>query len=133
MVGRRRRAHSQRASRGADRYKKQVVDRLRKNYYLLHVLKDASPAVRKGILGDAKQDLITTVGDCSKTILNGRLQLSPACKQKLKKYKASLRKLQTPNSVIHWKHKRRILNQKGGFLGALLTPILTSLLTKMFS
>ena len=88
----------------------------------LRMLRDAKPKLRKTILGD--KGLISCLCECSKNILKGNVSLSPAQKRNLRRHKRSLREL-TLKKILK-KRKIKIL-QKGGFLGALITPILSLL------
>lgn len=67
-------------------------------------------------------------------VLKGNVPLSPGQLRKLKRYKAGVRLLSCRGTSL----KRRLaLTQKGGFLSAILTPLLGSLLSgvagKLFS
>ena len=86
------------------------------------MLRDAKPKLRKTILGD--KGLISCLCECSKNIFKGNVSLSPAQKRNLRRHKKSLRELTLKK--ISKKKKIKIL-QKGGFLGALITPILSLL------
>ena len=73
------------------------------------------------MLKGASPDLIKALCECSLNILKGRIKLSPTQKKKLSRHKKNLRLLATKKSTL--KHRKRVL-QKGGFLGALLGPVL---------
>ena len=73
----------------------------------------------------ASKELIACVCECALNILNGNVSLKPADKRKLKKYKHHIRALSTKKLSVQKKKKN--LHQKGGFLGALLTPVLSAL------
>ena len=73
------------------------------------------------MLKGASPDLIKALCECSLNILKGRIKLSPTQKKKLSRHKNNLRLLATKKSTL--KHRKRVL-QKGGFLGALLGPVL---------
>ena len=64
---------------------------------------------------------MTCLCECALNVLNGNIPLKPADKKKLKKYKQNLRSL--VNRKFSVQKKKKTLNQKGGFLGALLTPV----------
>ena len=55
-------------------------------------------------------------------VLKGKAPLTPAQKVKLRRHKHNLGKLSTKNTSI--KARKKIL-QRGGFVGALITPILS--------
>ena len=58
--------------------------------------------------------------ECVKNVLVGNVKLTPEHKRKLKRHKHSLRKLTSKKTSQ--KEKKRLV-QSGGFLGALLGPI----------
>ena len=88
----------------------------------LRMLRDAKPKLRKTILGD--KGLLTCLCECSKNILKGNVPLSSVQKRKLRRHRRSLREL-TLKKIS--KKKKNKISQKGGFLGALITPILSLL------
>lgn len=111
-----------------------MTKRLRSNLDELKVLKKAKPKLRKSILQSAEKDLITCLGECSHNVLNGTIQLSKKDKNVLRKHKRALRQL--AERKLSTNKRRKILIQKGGFLPALLGPILavaTTLLTSLTS
>lgn len=88
---------------------------------MLHLLCGAKPAVIKAVLKGASPDLVQALSECSLNVLKGNVRLTPAQKRSLCKYKLSLRSLAKKGVSI--KKKKEIL-QKGGFIGALLKPVL---------
>jgi len=70
------------------------------------------------------KEFIKCMCECAKNVLKGNVELSKRQREKIRSRKQSFRKLvlkKTPISV-----KRRIV-QNGGFLGALLGPIVSAL------
>jgi hypothetical protein len=99
-----------------------MTKRLRSNWNELNVLRKAKPKLRKSILRAAEKDLITCLSECSHNVLNGNVQLCAKDKKALRKYSKVLRELaQRKTSTAK---RRKILVQKGGFLPALLGPII---------
>ena len=88
----------------------------------LKVLKKAKPALRKSILKAADKDLICCLSDCCHNILNGNIRLNASQKKSLQRHRKNLRKIATKRTTV--KKRRDILVQKGGFLPALLAPII---------
>ena len=101
-----------------------MSQRLRKNSDFLKVLAHASPKQCRGIIEGAKNDLILTMCECASNCLNGNVPLSVSQKRKLAAHKHNLRSL--ADKSVSLKKKRKIL-QKGGFLGALIKPIIQTL------
>ena len=99
-----------------------MAKRLRNHIDELKVLKKANPSLRKNYLKLANKDLICCLCECSHNILNGNIKLTSAQKKKLTRHSQHLRLL--AKKSVPLKTKRNILIQKGGFLPALLAPIL---------
>ena len=79
---------------------------------------------KRKLVKECDKNLIDCFCECSKNILKGNVPLKKNQLRKLRREKHSLRKLALKKTSL--KAKRKIL-QKGGFLGALLTPVLTVL------
>lgn len=110
-----------------------VKKRLKKHYDILKVLRDGNTPLRKGILREADKDLITTLSECALNVLHKNQPVSAHCKRKLAVYKRELRRLASQNHKVGWKRKRKMLVQRGGFLGVLLSSLLSGLIAKMLS
>ena len=81
------------------------------------------PNVLKRILRSAPDIIIKSICNAAYNLAQGDVHLSPKEKQNLAKYRAIIRKLIRKNDAVS--KKRRILNQKGGFLPlAPLVPLL---------
>lgn len=104
------------------------LKRLEKNKYLLSVLNDAKPKLRKAILSNSDNDLIQTICEIVYNTIRGNCAIDPKTCQQLKKYKKSLRVLSCPKQPLY--AKRKIIVQKGGFIPALIGSVLASLLLK---
>lgn len=109
----------------------QAMKRLRSNKHALHVLKDASPKLRKAILQSGDDELIKTIIECVINTLNGNHKISGELKQKLCKYKNCFRKLVHAKTSL--KKKRKIIIQKGGFLIPLLGSILSGVIGSLIN
>ena len=94
---------------------------LKRNLPLLRILHRSKPALVKSILKHASSDLTKAICECSLNVLKGNIKISPAQKRKLAHHKTNLRLL--ANKKTSLKKRKRIL-QKGGFIGALLGPVL---------
>jgi hypothetical protein len=105
------------------------MKRLKTHKHLLHVLKNATPKVRKVIIQGADDDLIKALVECVINTLNGNHKVSTGVKGKLGKFRNCLRKLSC--SKVPLKVKRKILVQKGGFLGVLLTSLLSGIVGRL--
>jgi outer membrane lipopolysaccharide assembly protein LptE/RlpB len=103
--------------------------RLQKNQPFLHLLARSSAKRRKSLLQQATKDELTALFEICLNILRGHLPLTPQLHKKLKKEQKTLRTF--ADKKISLKHKKKLVNQKGGFLGALAgiaLPLLAQLL-----
>lgn len=96
--------------------------RLKQNITYIDVLSKAKPKQRVAILQNADKELILCLCECALNILNGNVPLKQHDFDKLRKHQTQLRNLAVPKASL--KDRRDILMQQGGFLPALLAPIL---------
>ena len=108
-----------------------MTRRLKDNAHTLRVLSKASPKQRKAILQYANNDLIKCLCECALNILKGTVPLTSAQKKKLQRHKNHLRALADKKTPLV--KRKRVLVQKGGFLGSLIAPILSTLGGLLFS
>ena len=102
-----------------------MTRRLMDNVHTLHVLNKCSTKKRKAIFKNSGKELVTCLCECALNIIKGKVPLTPGQKKKLAKHKIHLRTL-ADKKVPHFKRKR-LLIQKGGFVGSLLAPILSTI------
>jgi hypothetical protein len=102
------------------------MSRLLKKYgAYLRLLKKASPKVRKALLNkNCSTEFVNCVCECVKNLLKGNVPLTSTQKRQLSRRKRLLRKILLKKTSL--KDKRKII-QTGGFLGALLGPIVSVL------
>jgi hypothetical protein len=100
------------------------MKRIRSNYHL-HVLKDASPRLRKAILENSDKGVVLSIAELVLNVLNGNWKISDASAKRLRKHKGSLRR--TIDRGIALK-KRKQMVKRGEFLIPLLTAALSALL-----
>lgn len=101
-----------------------MSSRLKKYLVKLRLLKNASAKVRKKILKKCNKNLLCCLCECAKNVLKGNVPLTKPQKSKLSRFKHKLRKL--ASKKIRVAVKKKVI-QTGGFLGALLTPVLSLL------
>ncbi len=88
----------------------------------LRMLHKSSPKARNALVKQhCSHDFLKCICECVKNVLMGNVDLSPEHKRRLKRHKRSLRKLALKKTSLT--EKKRIV-QSGGFLGALLGPII---------
>ena len=97
---------------------------LEEKFEKLRLLKESSPKVRKRILKDCNSSLLYCLCECALNVLKGTVPLEKAQKKRLGRFKHKLRKLASKKTRV--KIKKRLV-QTGGFIGALLTPVLSFL------
>lgn len=102
-----------------------MSSRVRKHIHTLKVLSEGNRDINNAILRSSKPDLIHSLSECCKNILEGNVPLSSRCKSRLSRYKKDLRRV-ADKQTSH-KRKKQTL-QKGGFLPLLLAPLLSSVL-----
>ncbi len=104
---------------------------VQRNLPLLKLLSKAKQPTIKAILKDPQcEEVCKAVCELAANLLAGNLKISTKDKAKLKRYKHTLRCLAKGKS-LSLKRKRGLL-QKGGFLGALLKP-LVSIVSGLFT
>ncbi len=96
----------------------------KKQAHTLLSLHKCKPTQRKAMLSSVGNDIIKALSEASYNTLRGNIPLSSAQFRRLKKHKQMMRTM--AHKSISLREKRRLLvNQKGGFLPALI-PILAS-------
>jgi len=105
------------------------MKRIKSNYHALNVLNSAQPKLRKGIISTSNGELLNCICECILKVLNGNLIVSDCAKQKLRKYKLVLRKVAYKRVTPA---KKRLINQRGGFLLPLLNAVLPTLANLLF-
>ncbi len=88
--------------------------------YLCKLHRSSSSARAALLKQHCSPEFVKCICECVKNVLVGNVKLTPEHKRKLKRHKRSLRKLALKKTSL--KEKKRIV-QSGGFLGALLGPI----------
>ena len=104
--------------------------KLRKYNPHLRTLAVSKPALCKAIIQNAEPDLIKCLCECAMNILKGNVSITPGQKRKLAHHKTHLRNL--VKRQVSLSKKKKVL-QKGGFLPALLAPILGTVLPALGS
>ena len=100
-----------------------MTTRLKRNLHYLRFLNNAKPKQANFVIDDANKDLLLCICEIVNNILEGNIKLKPKERNKLRKYKKTLHQL--IDKRIKLKDKRKLIkNQKGGFLPAVIAPIL---------
>ena len=99
-------------------------DRLGRHAETIKLLSTAKPSVARAIIESGDKDLILCLTEIALNVLKGNVPLNPREKAKLCKHKTALRTLVKKKTSL--KGRKQIL-QHGGFLGAVLGPVLSGL------
>jgi len=106
------------------------MKRIKSNFHHLQVLKTAKPQLRKAIIKNCSSELVKTISECVLNVLRNNLQLTACQKKRLQKFKGPLRAL--ADNRVSISSKKRLLNQRGGFLVPLLSVILPAITSLIF-
>ena len=98
--------------------------RLKKHSDTLKFLSKCKPSISKAIIKNADRDLIHCMCEVAINELNGNVPLTRSQKARLCKHKSALRTLVKKKTPL--KNKKSLL-QRGGFIGALLAPLIGGL------
>lgn len=102
---------------------------VKRHAHMLCALAQAKPRQVKQMIAVAEPNLLKTISECSFNVLQGRIPLTRTQKRRLSRYKTALRAIASRRVSTK---QRKVLAQKGGFIGALLgtlTPMIVSALT----
>lgn len=104
---------------------------MQKTQPFLQLLAHSSAKRRKALVKEATKDELAALFEICFNILRGNLPLNSYMKKKLKREKQTLRTL--ADKKVSMKKKRKVINQKGGFIGTVASialPLIASLLLK---
>ena len=99
--------------------------RVKKYAATLRVLSRAKPKVKRMVIAKADKQFMNCLCECGKNVFKGNVPLTPRQLRALRPYKNHLRDL------VHKKvslKKKKIIMQKGGFIGAFLRHLTKLLL-----
>jgi hypothetical protein len=89
---------------------------------LHNISKNKNPIARNRLILDVEKCVIDAISEIAKNCLAGNINLKTCDFNKLSKYKKTLRQISKKSSV---EKRKRILQQKGGFLSLLIPPALS--------
>ena len=99
--------------------------RVKKYSPTLQFLANCDKKTANSIVRSAKPDFLCCISDICHNILKDKVKLTAKEKKKLSTYKHQIRKIANKSTT---NKSKRVLIQKGGFLGAILAPLIGSLL-----
>ena len=85
----------------------------------------SNPKYRKRLLDGAPPEIITLLSECALNILQGTIPLTQDEQKGLNRHKSSLRQMASKN--VSAKARKKVF-QKGGFIPAMMKPILKLLI-----
>ena len=98
---------------------------------ILQALYHLDKSQRDALLRKADTKLIRHICECALNVLHGNVPLKPVHKKRLRKHAHILRKLSNPGG--HLARKKKLIVQSGGFLPALLAPIIGTVLASLIA
>jgi len=98
-----------------------MSERMAKHYELLRLLSKANHKQRKALIENTNNEFIYCICECIQNLLKGNVPCSHVRRTKLKQSADVLRQIVHRRTPL--KQKRELLVQQGGFLPALLAPI----------
>lgn len=105
--------------------------RIKDNQPFLHLLARSGSKRRKQLLQQATKDELTSLFEICLNIIKGNIPLKPKDLKRFKRHKGLLRTLS--DRKVSLQRKKKLVNQKGGFIGSLAAfaiPLLAGLLKK---
>ena len=97
---------------------------VREYHCALRRLHRTTERARRKLIRTCDKRFLNCICECAKNVLRGHVPLTKRQLARLRQYKRSMHTLATKKPSL--KSKRRVL-QKGGFIGALLAPVLSFL------
>jgi len=95
--------------------------RVKKYLPMLKRIAKLGDKAKRDFVRKCDKEILDCVSECAKNVIKGNVPLTARQKEKLRRSRKHLRELSVKKTTL--RRKRRIL-QKGGFLGALLPPVL---------
>lgn len=100
-----------------------------KEGYILRALYHLNDEQRKALLRKADPKLVRRICECALNVLVGNVPLNKNHKSRLRKHAPTLRVLAKRNVTLA--RKKSLIVQRGGFLPALLAPIIGTVLASL--
>lgn len=107
-----------------------TIKKLIEQRKLFYVLDNLQLKYKTAVVSKADRKLIKSICDGILNLLNGNIPLSDIDKDKLRKYRTTLRKIISKSTL---KDKRKLLVQRGGSILGILIPTIVSGLTSLIS
>jgi hypothetical protein len=95
---------------------------IKRNLTDIRKLRRMRPNDRKKFIKNCSKDFLDAISECAKNLLRGNVPLTAKQYRKLRTHRNALRLLSSRKSSTD--ARRRLLQQKGGFIGPLLGPLI---------
>jgi len=99
--------------------------RLENNQAFLQLLATTNPAQRNQLIRTASQDQLNSVCECAHNILRSNVPLSSDQIRKLRKHRSVVYRI--ADKRVPLGQKRKILEQNGGAIAAILIPVISAI------
>jgi len=107
------------------------MKRVKSNYHALHIIRTAEPKLRKAIISNCNNVLLNSIIQCILNVLNGCVNLTRCNTRKLRKHKATLRKV--ADKRVPLSMKKMLIVKRVGFLLLLLSAVLPAIASVIVS
>jgi len=101
-----------------------MSERTRRYLPLLKQINRLGDRAKRQLIKKCDREFFDCVSECAKNVIKGNVPLKPAQLRRLRRERSNLRVLSPKKTSLK---KKRLIQQKGGFLGALLPPVLSVL------
>jgi len=101
------------------------MKREKSNHNTLHILRTAESKLHKATISNCNKVLVNSISECILNVMNGNVKMAGCSTRKLRKHRVTLRKV--ADKRIPLSTKKRLINQRGGFLLPLLSAILPAM------
>lgn len=102
------------------------MSRIESNVPFLQFLASAKPTQRKEVIRTASDQQVNCLCECALNVLRGKPDLTAREREVLRRHKRLIYTL--VDKKVGAKKKKQVLQQSGGFLPALITPIVGAIL-----
>lgn len=86
----------------------------------IYALTKASATIRDSTIAEANKDLILALVECARNVLLGNVHLTTAQLNSLRRHRRAIEDLTNSRTSVR---QKKLILQRGGFLGLLLKPL----------
>jgi hypothetical protein len=106
------------------------MKRIKSNYHHLQVRKTAKPQIRKAIFKNCNRELVKSISDSVLNVLRDNGKLTTCQKKRLRNFEVP--PLALADKQVSISTKKRLINQRGGYLVPLISAILRTISSLIF-